>query len=339
MQIREVTDKQEWEEFVLKQDYTLFVQSSHYGNFYEKQGEKSWLFGIYDNNVLVGGSLVVSTHAKRGSFLYLPYGPILDFHDQEKLIEFTNFLKNFAKENKYEFIRVSPFIDDSPENRGVFKKAGYRNAPMHILAETTWLLDLSLSENDLLKGMKKNHRNLIRRCKREKVQVKKFTNNQGLEEFNRLHEVTSKRHKFHRFSDQYVSNEFNSFVPHEQSLILHAYLSDKTLDSSAVVMYYGNMAAYRHGASLNAYKKIPTSYLLQWEAIKEAKSRGMKWYNFWGIAPEDAPKNHPFKGITHFKKGFGGEQKDLLHCQDLPVSFIYWFNWGIETLRRIKRGF
>ena len=76
-----------------------------------------------------------------------------------------------------------------------------------------------------------------------------------------------------------------------------------------------------------------------WESIKEAKNRGMKYYNFWGIAPDKARKNHPFYGITHFKKGFGGYKKELLPAQDLPVSVKYWFNWVIETFRSIKRGF
>ncbi|GAI33015.1 unnamed protein product, partial [marine sediment metagenome] len=34
----------------------------------------------------------------------------------------------------------------------------------------------------------------------------------------------------------------------------------------------------------------PASYLLQWEAIKEAKNRGCKLYNFWGIAEIESKK-------------------------------------------------
>ena len=136
-----------------------------------------------------------------------------------------------------------------------------------------------------------------------------------------------------------MTKEFQSFAQQNQTLVLNAYLEDKRLDSSAIIMYYGNTAAYRHGASVGLDKKVPTSYLLQWEAIKEAKKRGIKYYNFWGIAPDNAPKSHPFKGITHFKKGFGGEQKNLLHCQDLPISSKYWLNWIVETVRSINRGF
>ena len=170
MEIREVQNKLEWEEFILEQPDTLFVQSFHYGEFYEALGEKSWILGIYEKNELIGGSLVVSTHAKRGNFLYLPYGPVLDYSDENLLVEFTKFLKNFAKENKYDFVRVSPFTEDSEKNKSLFKKTGYRSAPMHVLAETTWILDLEQPEENLLIDMKKNHRNLIKRCIKENVE-------------------------------------------------------------------------------------------------------------------------------------------------------------------------
>lgn len=340
MEIKIITNFAEWENFVLSQPYTLFMQSASYGEFYKSINEDFWVFGIYEKNILIGGSLVVSVHAKRGNFLFLPYGPILPLDKKlESLKLLTNNLFNFAKKNKYDFVRVSPFLNDDQENKKIFREAGYRSAPMHILAETTWILNLDVSHHDLLMGMNKNHRNLIHRCEREKVEVKKFNYDTALEDFNKLHDITAERHNFHRFSKNYVNKEFSAFSKNNQALVLHAYLADGTLDSSAVIMYYGNMAAYRHGASLGSDKKIPTSYLLQWEAIKEAKERGCKWYNFWGIAPEGAHFSHPFYGITHFKKGFGGAQKNLLHCQDLLVSKNYWFNWLIEMIRKEKRGF
>ncbi|MBT4121180.1 MAG: peptidoglycan bridge formation glycyltransferase FemA/FemB family protein [Candidatus Magasanikbacteria bacterium] len=340
MEIKQIQDKQEWEEFVLAQPSTIFVQSYKYGDFYESMGESSWIFGIYNSGKLIGGSLVVSTHAKRGDFLYLPYGPILSEKDRgEALEELTKFLKKFAKENKYSFIRVSPFIDDTKESKKIFKKAGYSNAPIHVLAETTWLLDIQKPDEKLLAEMKKNHRNLIRRCERDGIKIEKTSDIKNLGKFNELHDETAKRHNFHRFSDDYVKKEFSVFTPNNEVMLFNAYLPDGRLDSSSVMMFYGNMAAYRHSGSLGLDKKLPTSYLLQWEAIKEAKKRGIKYYNFWGIAPEDAHKKHPFRGITHFKKGFGGFQKDLLHCQDLPVSAKYWVTWVIETIRSFNRGF
>lgn len=353
MEIRQIINKDEWENFVLSQLNTFFVQSIHYGEFYEKLGEKFWIFGVYENDKLLGGSLVVSVHAKRGNFLYLPYGPICGLNHEEegnnipeschgtdgRLFQLVNYLKVFAKNNQYDFIRFSPFIPDSQENRNSYKQMGFRPAPMHILAETTWLLDLSASEEELLAAMNKNHRNLIRRCEREGVKIVKSNNVTDLEKFNQLHDETAKRHNFHRFSNKYILDEFSVFASQNQASVFNATLPSGELDSSAIIMYYGNMAAYRHGASLNLNPKLPSSYLLQWEAIKEAKRQGIRWYNFWGIAPEGSSPKHPFYGITHFKKGFGGMQKDLLHCHDLPITKKYWLNWLIESIRKINRGF
>jgi lipid II:glycine glycyltransferase (peptidoglycan interpeptide bridge formation enzyme) len=338
-QIKPIENQKEWEDFLLTQPYTLFVQAPAYGKFYEAMGERSFILGIYEKDILIGGSLIVSVHARRGNFLYLPYGPILDFNNEKALNYLVDYLKKFAKDNNFDFIRFSPFAHQTEDRKKIFKKIGFLPAPMHILAETTWILDLNQTEEAILGEMKKNHRNLIRRCQKEGVTIKIKTDQESLIKFNDLHDETAKKHHFHRFSREYISHEFNSFAPNGQAVIFESYLPDGRHDASAIIMYYGNTAAYRHAASLNLDSKIPTSYLIQWEAIKEARKRGMKWYNFWGIAPESSPKSHPFKGITHFKTGFGGNEKSLIHCQDLPITKKYWLNWLVETMRRIKRRF
>ncbi|MBD3311737.1 MAG: peptidoglycan bridge formation glycyltransferase FemA/FemB family protein [Candidatus Magasanikbacteria bacterium] len=340
IKIIEILDKKMWENFVLEQENTLFVQSWKYGEFYKKINERYWIFGIFDDNKLVGGSLVLSTHAKRGNYLYLPYGPIMSKKiNAEYLKKFSKFLRQFAMKNKFDFVRLSPFIDDTEKNREIFKNAGFKKSPIHALAENTWLLDLNKTEEELLADMKKNHRNLVNRCLKKDVKIVKTKDPKELKDFNRIHDETAKRHNFHRFPDDYVENEFKIFAGNDQALLIKAYLPSGELDSAAIFIYYGNMSAYRHSGSLNLDKKLPTSYLIQWEAIQEALKRGIKIHNFWGVAPDNAGKKHPFRGITHFKKGFGGYQKDLLPCHDLPVSNRYYFAWLIETIRRIRRGF
>lgn len=341
MEIKQVLHKEEWDNFIKSQTNTLFVQSSNYGDFYQQLGETSWIFGIYEDGRLIGGSLVVSVHAKRGNFLFLPYGPILPTNQKEDSVgELVKVLKILAKKEGYDFIRVSPFLEKTDENLEIFSKLGFCSAPIHILAETTWLLNIkNESDENILSAMNKNHRNLVRRCIKEGVKITKQSGEQAIEIFNDLHDQTAKRHNFHRFSRSYIEKEYNVFAKNNEALVINGYLPDGQLDSSAVIMYYGNIAAYRHGASLGLDKRTPTSYLVQWEAIKEAKQRGMQIYNFWGVAPSNAGPKHPFSGITHFKKGFGGRQVDLLPCQDLPISWKYRVTWFIETLRRIKRGF
>jgi lipid II:glycine glycyltransferase (peptidoglycan interpeptide bridge formation enzyme) len=323
--IKEIINKLEWEDFLNQEEFILMKQSYKNGEFQKMIGEKYWIFGIYENNKLIGGSLILGVHAKRGNFLFAPYGPIIKNDYKNCLQQFVKFLEIKAKKEGYDFLKFSPFINETEENKNIYKEVGFRKAPIHILAETSWLLDLSPSEEDLLKNMNKNHRNLINRCIREGVKVDFSVSKEALNEFNELLNYTAKKHNFVRFSKKYIEQEFYSFEKDNEVSILRAYLpKDNKLDASAIVYFYGNSAAYRHGASLVKNKKLPSSYLIQWEAIKEAKRRGLKYYNFWGIAPESAPNNHPFKGITHFKKGFGGFQKDLLPAQDYIVTPKYW---------------
>lgn len=339
MNVQILKQSSQWEKFLLTQEFTPFVQSPSYIDFYKKLKEDGFCIGIYENDALIGGSVVVTTHAKRGNFLYLPYGPILpQAREKEALDMLMAFLSEYAKKHGFLFIRSSPFLEETPQNIQLYRSAGFRSAPMHVLAENTWILDITQSEDTLLSSMNKNHRNLIRRCEREGVVIKQTTNIKQLSGLHDLLDITAKRHKFKRFSREYIENEFASFLP-DHVVLFESYLPDGQLDGAAVIMFYGNMAAYRHSASLNLNNKLPTSYLLQWHVIQEAKKRGIQWYNFWGIAPEKATADHPFFGITHFKKGFGGIKKDLLHCQDYPVNKKYWINWIIESLRRIKRGF
>ena len=70
-------------------------------------------------------------------------------------------------------------------------------------------------------------------------------------------------------------------------------------------------------------------------------------YSFWGIAPmtgtdpnhQSPITNHPFSGVTTFKRGFGGELLNLVHCMDVPVNSRYYLTRAFETLRKWRRGF
>lgn len=334
--IKLIQEKEDWENFLKTQDPNIFVQSWHYGEFFKTMNEEFFVIGIEKNGQIIGGALAGTTSARRGKFLYLPYGPKLDFSDKALFDEFSFFLKNLAEDVKADFIRVSPFIDNNESHAALFKEAGYRPAPMHILAENTWILDLSHSEEEILAAMRKTTRNLIRRGERDGVEIKTFETAEALDRIINLLNETAKRHHFVPFSEKYIKGEFEAFKG--DALVYEAYYEGE-LASSAVIMFYGDTAVYRHGASSSTRIKCQPSYLLQWEAIKEAKRRGLKYYNFWGVAPEGSSKKHPFSGITTFKTGFGGEQKDLLHCQDLPITKKYWLNWAVETWRRIRRGF
>ena len=201
-----------------------------------------------------------------------------------------------------------------------------------------WILDLDKTEEELLYGMRKTTRYLIRQAqKNSEIQIKKSQSLEDLEEFYKIYQETASYHHFVPFSFDYLKKELETFKKDDQILIFLAKYKGEVV-SGAVIVYWQNGGFYHHGASLRKYSKVPASYLIQWEAIKEAKKRECDFYSFWGIAPEDRP-NHPWKGLTLFKKGFGGKKEEYVKTKDYVLSWRYKINWIVETLRKIKRGY
>jgi len=271
----------------------------------------------------------------RGTYLACPGGPLLVDWRKENLKQIVDEIKKIGKEEKAVFIRVRPSILGNQENKELFRALGFHSAPMHMHAETTWQLNLTPSEDELLANMRKTTRYSIRRAAGDGVKVIQSKNAKDIEVLDQLQMEAVKRHKFVPFSKEFMEKQFQAFAQDDQILLFLAEYNKQIL-SAAMIIYYGDMAVYHYAGTSSKFPKIFSSYLLQWEAIKEAKRRGCKIYNFWGIAPADDPK-HRFAGVTIFKRGFGGERVDYLHAQDYSLSSLYRGTYWFETLRRITR--
>jgi len=341
MQIKEITNKDTWEKFLDLIEEKTFLHSWNWGQFQEAIEEKIWRFGVYDKEKLVSVVLAVKIKAKRGTFLFIPHGPVVgkSVSKKEVLKVLLEELKKKAGEEKAHFIRIAPVWERNKNNIEAFKSLGFKKAPTHMHPEITWELDTSLSEEDLLMQMRKTTRYLTRQAKKNpEVKIVQSQKVEDVKLFNDLYQKVVKRHHFIPFSLNYLEKQLLIFKEDNQiSIFLGKYKGE--VIASSIVVFWGGIAFYHHGASSLEHPKIPVSYLLQWEAIKEGKRRGCKTYNFWGIAPEDSSKDHPWAGLTLFKKGFGGHVKKYVKTQDFILSQKYWFNWTIEKIRNKKRGF
>jgi len=324
------------------------LHSWNWGEFNRAMGNKIWRLGVYEQIAngesqmanLVGAALIVKIQAKRGTFLFCPHGPVIKYQISNIKYQISkallDYLKNIAKDERADFIRVAPIWLESEENISIFKKLGFRKAPIHIHPEITWELNIELSEDELLKNMRKTTRYLIKKAQKDGVKIVQNKNSKALEIFNKLYQETVNRHRFVPFSPNYIKNEFQSFLNDNQVSLFFAKYQNEIIVSAMIIFWQG-IAFYHQGASSQKYPKIPASYLLQWEAIKEAKKRNCQTYDFWGIAPPNSKSSHRFAGVTLFKTGFGGEMKELVKTQDFPISSKYWFNFIVELARKKAR--
>ncbi|MCZ2846121.1 MAG: peptidoglycan bridge formation glycyltransferase FemA/FemB family protein [Candidatus Bathyarchaeota archaeon] len=339
MEIKEINSQETWDNFLLGAQEKSFLHSWYWGEFQKKTGEKIWRFGVHDNKSrLVGIALVIKVTARRGNFLFIPHGPIVEktnIIDKEYVMrKLLNKLYRIAKRERIIFIRIAPLWIKDQENIKVFKKFNFVPAPIHIHPETTWQLNINLEEKEILRNMRKTTRNLIRRAQRENVKVYFSDYVHDIKLFYDIYKDTVKRHNFVPFSYEFLTGEFKSFLPNNVLLAFAQW--NKKILSGAMIIFWDKIAFYHHGASSSQFPKIPASYLLQWEIIRRAKQKSCLFYNFWGISPTENPK-HPWHGLTLFKTGFGGERKDYVRTQDLPLSLLYFKNWLVEKTRKIKR--
>ncbi|MDO8618708.1 MAG: peptidoglycan bridge formation glycyltransferase FemA/FemB family protein [Candidatus Daviesbacteria bacterium] len=342
---QEVTNKNTWEKFVLSYNGANFLQSYNFGDFHQKLGKKIYRVGFFENEQssqtlstkkLIGVMLCIVERAKRATYLTVPGGPLIDWDNKQQVRLFKDTLEKIARQEKCSFIRCRPQIESNEKNKKLFAKLGFKNAPMHLHAELTHQLDLDKSEDLLLAGMRKTTRHEIKKAVNLGIKIKVSSNPHDIDDFYKLQKQTAQRQGFVEFNKRFLEQQFEIFAKDNQVFLYTAFFDKKKL-AQAFVIFYGNEADYHYGASSPEGRNYPGASLIQWEAIREAKKRNLKRYNFWGVAPE-GEKNHRFYGVSIFKRGFGGVDFEYLHAQDMIINHLrYRLNWFIETIRKSVR--
>ncbi|MBI2448255.1 peptidoglycan bridge formation glycyltransferase FemA/FemB family protein [Candidatus Microgenomates bacterium] len=292
------------------------LQSKRWAEFQKALGRE--VFWIED------ALLIKNNLPKNKCYLFCPWGP-------EKLNQdFLFKAKLLAKKEKAIFIRVEP--------RAGFKTKGlgYRiKKTKDIHPKNTLVLDLTQGEEELLKNLKQKTRYNINLAAKKGVKIETTTNPEHIKVFYKIIEQTNKRDHVRSHSKDYYKKMLESLG---DDGILRLYLAryNNQYIAGNLIAFYGNTATYLHGASSDSERNVMAPYLLQWQAIKDAKEYGCQYYDFFGIAPNDSVR-HPWAGITRFKKGFGGTQINFPGTYDVVISGGWYMMYKIfRTLNRLR---
>jgi peptidoglycan pentaglycine glycine transferase (the first glycine) len=209
------------------------------------------------------------------------------------------------------FLKVEPDLwqvesaEQSPSPQG-FKLARHSIQPLR-----TILVDLTASEDQQLARMKQKTRYNIRLAQKRGVLVYPSSD---LDTFYRLLTTTGDRDAFGVHSQDYYNRAYELFHPRSQCELLMAVYEEKPL-AGMLVFNNGKRAWYFYGASGDAHRELMPTYLLQWEAMRWARSQGCCQYDLWGVpdADEDileanfTERSDNLWGVYRFKRGFGGQ--------------------------------
>ena len=333
--VTEIT-KSEYDSFMSQHQESNFLQSWQWGDLHKDLGDSVIREGVRHNNKFIAVWTGIVKEAKRGRYLEIPGGPIMDWSDS-KLIEcVSEIIRSTGEKHRCVFIRIRPQLLESAESNHAMAQIGARKAPMHLHAEHTNVLNISKSEEDILTDMRRQTRYEIRRSDKRDIEVEfSSPTEQDIDEFYEMQQSTAKRHGFIQSPRAFLQALRSSFG---EQLVLYRASKNGVLLNLALIIHSGEEADYYEAASTVEARKEPGAYGIIWWAIVQAKKFGCSRFNFWGIAYSSNP-NHRYAGVTTFKRGFGGQDVTFTPAHDIIIKPLkYPMNWTIETIRRKKRG-
>ena len=327
--IEQIQDEKIWNTFLKGRSDVNILSSWEWIEF-----EKS--LGFDTNAYSIGGEGVFVfrvVEAKKGKYLILKQNVFLNWKNKDLIFSLIAFLKLKCKEKGCKFLRIFPPFLKSLEYEKLFSSYGFKKAQVQATdGQLTVILDLQKSLEDILKGMRKNTRYLIRKGEKLKIEVLHTDGLEYLDDFKKIYYETVKRHEWDASEFDYIKKQYELFSSKGMSRMFIAKYKGKIMAIS-IFTKFKNQVIYHHSGSV--LTETPVVYALMWEAIKYYKDLGVKEFNFFGVCEKDDIK-HPWYGLSLFKRGFGGKERRLMDSYDYPVSRSYYIIRGIEALQRIR---
>lgn len=286
--------------------------------------------------------------AARLSILYAPKGPLMDWTDESLCKRVLDDLQSFAKKEGAIFLKIDPDVvlgrgvpggvDEVTENGGQavrsdLKRRGWVESSDQIQFRNTVIVDLSAGEEDILMRMKQKTRYNIRLAEKKSVALRVGK----LEDLGLLYKMyaeTSVRDGFVIRDENYYMTVWKIFMKSAEpsAVPLIAEVDGEPVAAIFVFMFAGR-AYYVYGMSRSVHREKMPTYLLQWEAMKLAKSRGCSTYDLWG-APDAFDESDSMWGVYRFKEGLGGGVVRTLGAYDFASS-KFWYSMYSDVMPRV----
>lgn len=330
-------NREEWDDFVTSHPEANFLQSWDFYEFHASRGNHviRRLARTPDGKIVAAYAGVVEA-ARRGRHLAIAGGPILDWSNLNLVTAVFEDMRIQGQREKCVFVRVRPQLERTPENLKLLTDRGLKPAPMYLSVEFAGVLDLNKSEEELLQGMRQRLRRALRKAAKNDITVEKSTDPQDIHEFYQIQLQTAGRHEFVAFSEDFLTKQFAALAKNGEAVLYTAKYQGQILAQNFMI-FYGNEASYHYGVSSELGTKYSGAPLLHIEAMRDARERGIKRYNFWGIVEEDET-HHRFYGVSCFKRGFGVDELRYTPAHDLILKPVrYNITKLIETVRKKVR--
>lgn len=283
----------DWDDFIFRHPSgTLFHRSSWLDTLAKTQALTIKKTGFFENGILVGVMPIFIKNIWPLRIAASPYvvedtpymGLVIN---ADRFAEALDLLGSFMQQSGIHFLRIIQRNTITPD----MQLSGFKLIEKH-----THLLDLTKSEDEIWGSFEGRCRTAIRKAEKGGVSVKRETSREVIDGYYEIldnlyagQKMTTPNPKvfYYRLWDAIDDDQFSMLTAwHEEVLI-----------AGAIILHDRDRCYYLNGASRYDYNSLCPNNLIQWEAIRLAKSRGALWYDFVGSDIERLAK---------FKKSFGG---------------------------------
>ena len=247
MKFQEITEK-EYREFWENHPLKTFLSAPEISKLREKSNWTTYYVGVKKEKKLIAATMLLSHKRHFGKYeFYSPRGYLLDFKNKELLEFFTNELKKYIKDKKGYVLRIDPYViykerdidgnivADGIDNSDVvnnLQSFGFKKVKTENMEQVGWMFSLNLegkTEEQILKEMKPNTRNTIRKAEKFGITVNEISYDE-LDRFQNIMVETGERkgfgvRKLSYFQEMYKlfhdKNEVKYFIT---ELDLNAYI-------------------------------------------------------------------------------------------------------------------
>lgn len=239
-------------------------------------------------------------------------------------------LKTIAKKHNLIFIKLEPYTQKTTKLVNLMRSLGAVPGKT-LFTPTSFQLDLTKSESELLKSFHSKTRYNIRYAKKKGVTVKEDNSDKALESYLKLMRETVERQKFYAHSEKYHRLMWQHLKKANIAHLLVAKYNKKVM-TTWILFKSKDTLFYPYGASTFDDKNLQANSAMMWAAIEFGKRHKLKYFDLWG--------REEGKGFTRFKEGFSPQVVEFLGTWDLVTSNWYWtyrlaefFRWRILKLK------
>ncbi len=223
-------------------------------------------------------------------------------------------VERVAKENNAIFIKFEPNVLFDQKLTNQLKSLGFVKG-RRLFTPTSFWIDLTLSEEELLKSFSSKTRYNITLAQKRGVEISEDNSDEAFEKYLALTKKTSQRQGFYAHTEKYHRLMWQILKPAGIAHLMVARYQGEII-TTWVLFTWHDFLYYPYGASTDRHKEVMANNLVMWETIKFGKAKGLKTFDLWG--------REEGKGFTKFKEGYNPKVVEFIGTWDLPTSPLYY---------------